>query len=287
MVVLLQPSRSLGQSLSLLAVQTFAATPPAAFPSACFARGRASFGACPAGLLGRQASGTAGLVCLAAGLASSAFFLLATLVSDVLRLMLLLPGAGEDVEEAAEEPEREAPCPDFLDFLSCWRRSFLCCCCLILVGERITEDDGGAVGVGVELLAALSVFVGACIDAIKLLFPEAKFARVGRFFMAGEFLDGWRCWFLVCFAAAASLAFSPPRVNLIAGTSGDGVAAVLLRRAWAMWYSFDSPAGTKTLRGGDGVGDEAAVCFLLCWDTAAGAGTGTVGFDVVTSGFIS
>ena len=125
------------------------------------------------------------------------------------------------------------------------------------VGERITVDGGGAVGVG--LLA--TPFMGACTDAIRPPFPEAKLARV----------------------------------NLIAGTFGEGTAGGLLRRACAMWYSFDSPAGTKSLRGGDGGGggdgdgdgEGVKFCFFSIWVMTAGVGTGTTGLEVVTSIFIS
>jgi len=89
-------------------------------------------------------------------------------------------GDGED------EAEREPCCSD-LDFLACRRRCFICCCCCLTeVGEMTTVEDDGAVGVEVGLLVAL--FIGACIEAIKPHFPEAKFARAGRFLAAEGFL---------------------------------------------------------------------------------------------------
>lgn len=132
-----------------------------------------------------------------------------------------------------------------------------------------------------------ATFMGAWTDAIRPPFPEAKLARVGCFFVVEVVLACWRCWCLACLAAAASLACPPPRVNLIAGTFGEGTAGGLLRRACAMWYSFDSPAGTKILRGGDGDGDGVKFCFFSIWVMTAGVGTGTTGLEVVTSIFIS
>jgi len=71
-----------------------------------------------------------------------------------------------------------------------------------------------------------------------------------------------------------SFACLPPRVNLTAGTSGgDGSAAVLVRRACAMWYCLDSPAGTKILRGGDGDG-VGSCCFPFWGMASTGAGAG-------------
>ena len=286
MAVSLRQARRFSQSVQSEVPQAFTA-PSETFGAACFERGRDSLPACPAGLLGRQASGTTGLALLEAGLASSSFFTLAgATVSGVLTLLQpLLPGrVGEEEEEEDEEEVEREPCccwPDLLVFFACLRRTWRCCCCLIDVGERTTGDGSGGAGVGVELLVTV-LFAGACTDAINPLFPDAKSARVGRFFEADEFLACWRCWCLVCFAAAASLACPPPRVNFTGGTSIDGTTA-LLRRACAMWYSFDSPAGTKILRGGEGEGDGVG-SWILVTTAAAGAGRFGVGFPSCSFG---
>ena len=192
MAVFLRPARRFSQSVQSEVLQAFTA-PSETFGAACFERGRDSLPACPAGLLGRQASGTTGLALLEAGLASSSFFTLAgATVSGVLTLLLpLLPGrVGEGEEEEDEEEVEREPCccwPDLLVFFACLRRTWRCCCCLMEVGERTTGDGSGGAGVGVELLVTV-LFAGACTEAIKPLFPEAKLARVGRFSEAEEFL---------------------------------------------------------------------------------------------------